>query len=69
MHYLDLPQWGSYLLEGILLFIGLSSTAVVLTRTGRSPYWAFLMLIPFVQIAAIWYLAFSVWSGPLKKTG
>ncbi len=68
MHYLDLPQWGEYLLEGIFLFIGLSSAAVVLTRTGRSPYFAFLLIIPYIQIVAVWYLAFSAWSAPLKKT-
>lgn len=67
MHYLGLPQWGEYLLQGILIFIMLSSAAVVLTRTGRNPYFAFLMIIPFVQIAAVWYLAFSTWSEPLKK--
>ena len=68
MHYLGLPQWGVFLLEGIFLFIGLSSGAVVLTRTGRSPYWVFLMLVPCVQIAAVWYLAFSGWKPALKKT-
>ena len=67
MHYLGLPQWGIFLLQGIFLFIGLSSAAVVLTRTGRSPYWAFLMIVPYVQIAALWYLAFSTWQPALKK--
>lgn len=65
MNYLGLPQWGIYLLEGIFIFIGLASTAVVLTRAGRNPYWAFLMLVPFVQIFAVWYLAFAAW--PRKK--
>ena len=67
MHYLGLPQWGEYLLEGILIFIGIASAAVVLTRMGRSPYFAFLLLIPYVPIIAVWYLAFSVWPAPLKK--
>lgn len=67
IHYLGLPQWGEYLLEGILIFVGIASAAVVLTRTGRNPYFAFLLMVPFVQIAAVWYLAFSTWPEPLKK--
>ena len=67
MHSLGLPQWGNYLLQGLFLFAGLCSGAVVLTRTGRSPYWVFLMLVPYVQIIAIWYLAFSPWKPALKK--
>lgn len=67
MHYLGLPLWGEYLLEGILIFIGISSAAVVLTRAGRNPYFAFLLLIPYMPVIAVWYLAFSVWPKPLKK--
>jgi len=64
-----LPEWALYLLIGVSLFIGISSIAVVLTRMGRSPYWAFLVLVPVVPIVAAWYLAFSVWPKPLKKAG
>lgn len=65
MHYLGLPQWGEYLLQGIFIFIMLACSAVVLTRTGRSPWFAFLMIVPYVQIAAVWMLAFTLW--PKKK--
>jgi hypothetical protein len=62
LNYLGLPQWGQYLLIGILLFILISSSAVVLTRAGRNPYFAFLIIVPvYGQVAAIWYLAFSAW--------
>ena len=61
MHYLGLPVWGQFLLEGILLFVEISAASVVLTRANRNPYFAFLIIIPYVQIVAIWYLAFSKW--------
>jgi hypothetical protein len=67
MQYLGLPEWAQYLLQGILLFVGLSSGAVVLSRAGRSPYFTFLLIVPCVQIAALWYLAFSHWPPALKK--
>lgn len=62
MGFLGLPQWGQYLLIGILLFILISSSAVTLTRTGRNPYFAFLIILPsYAQVAVLWYLAFSKW--------
>ena len=67
MHYLGLPLWAEYLLEGILIFVGLASAAVVLTRAGRNPYLAFVLMVPYVQVAAIWYLAFSPWPATLKR--
>jgi len=68
MGFLNLPEWATYLIEGVLLFAGLSSAAVVLTRTGRSPYWVFLLLLPIVNVLVVWYLAFAAWSAPLKKS-
>jgi hypothetical protein len=67
MQYLGLPLWGEYLLEGILIFIGIASAAVVLTRMGRHPFFALLLLVPYMPVIAIWYLAFCDWPQPLKK--
>jgi hypothetical protein len=67
MHYLGLPQWSEYLLEGILIFVTLSGAAVVLSRGGRNPYFVFLLMVPYVQIAAVWYFAFTVWPLQRKK--
>jgi len=61
MQYLGLPLWGQYLLQGILIFVTLASSAVVLSRAGRSPYLALLMAVPYVQVIALWLFAFSVW--------
>ena len=72
MNYLAaLPSWGMFLVYGIIIFINIAAGAVILTRMGRSPYWAFLLLLPlpyaYALIAAIWYLAFSPWPKALKK--
>lgn len=61
MTYLDLPLWGRYLLQGILVFISIACAAVTLSRAGRSPYYALLIVIPYVQIAALWVFAFTPW--------
>lgn len=63
MAYLDLPLWAQYLLQGIMIFVAMAAGAVTLTRTGRSPWLAFLLIVPLVQIAALWALAFLPWRG------
>lgn len=67
IHYLHWPEWAQYLFEGVLAFIELSCAAVVLTRAGKNPYWAFILLVPYVQVAAVAYLGFATWS-PQNKT-
>lgn len=62
-----LPEWANYLARGIFLFTTLAFTAVVLGRAGRSPYFAFLVIIPYVQIAAVWFFAVCLWPRPDKK--
>lgn len=66
MKYLGLPQWGEYLLQGIFIFALLACAAVALSRAGRSPWLAFLLAVPYVQIVALWAFAFSRW--PKKDT-
>ena len=66
MIYSGLPLWEQYLLQGILIFIYVACSAVVLTRAGRNPYLAFLVVIPYVQILALWIFAFTEWKKTLK---
>lgn len=61
MHDTGLPLWGQYLLQGILIFIALSASAVVLSRAGRSPYLALLLIAPYVNIIALWAFAYTAW--------
>jgi hypothetical protein len=59
----SLPQWAQYLVEGLLIFLLMASSAIVLGRAGKSPWWALLMLVPYnvVVVALIWAFAFSKW--------
>ena len=63
-----LPEWGNYLAQGIFLFTILAFAAVILARAGRSPYFAFFIIIPYVQIAAVWAFAFCLWPRTDKKS-
>jgi uncharacterized membrane protein YhaH (DUF805 family) len=33
----------------------------ILNRTGRSPWWAVLMLVPILNLALVWLFAFVRW--------
>lgn len=46
---------------GIVLTAQIGAAAFILARTGRSPVWALVLLVPFVSIVAIWAFAFARW--------
>lgn len=58
---LSLPQWAEYTLAGIIIVYMMYLVGKILARSGHSPAWSLLLLIPFVQIIAIWYYAFKKW--------
>lgn len=55
------PEWAQYLVRGVLLFVLMACSAVALSRAGRSPYWAVLLIVPYVFIVAVWVFAFCRW--------
>ena len=56
-----LPPWAGYLVLGLLVLGLISCGGFILARLGYKPLWALLMVIPVVQIAAYWALAFMRW--------
>jgi uncharacterized membrane protein YhaH (DUF805 family) len=67
MTLFGMEQWENLLFQGILMFFSLCFSAVILGRAGRSPYWAFLLIIPYVQIVALWMFAFCIWPKTAKR--
>jgi hypothetical protein len=65
------PQWAQYLAQGLLLFALMASSAVVLSRAGKNPYWALFTVIPYVVVAIVWVFAWSRWPkvDSLKDSG
>lgn len=60
---INLPEWGQYLIRGIILCTMLCFSAVVLGRAGRNPYWALLTIVPlpFLLPLLVWGFAFVTW--------
>ena len=55
--------WQQYLFQGIAMAVQLVAAAIVIGRTGRTPYWALLTLVPFffVLVIGIWAFAYCAW--------
>jgi hypothetical protein len=56
-----LPHWLGYLLLGVLVVGLIGCGGFVLARLGISPLWALLLVVPVLQLAAYWWLAFKAW--------
>jgi hypothetical protein len=65
----QLPQWADYLIRGLMMSAMLCVFAVAVSRTGRSPYWALLALlpVPFLLPVLVWIAAFMPWTPPVFK--
>lgn len=57
------PEWLRYLLLGFFMAAQLMTAAIVVGRTGRTPYWALLSVVPvfYVLVVGIWGLAYCRW--------
>lgn len=58
---LGLEPWLGYSIIACLLTYFVSAAGWVLARAGRSPVWVMLLLIPWVNVAAIWAFAYTRW--------
>lgn len=57
----SMPPWLSHLVASLTITYTLCIFGVVFLRTGRSPLWAFVFLLPYVGVVALWILAFTRW--------
>lgn len=58
---LGLPPWVTLLIVAAILLYGMYLAGKVLARAGLNPALALLLLLPFVQIAAVWAFAYMRW--------
>jgi hypothetical protein len=70
MSFADLPEWARYLIQGIAICAQMVFCAIIVTRAGRSPYWALLSVVPlfYVFLIAVWAFAFCHWPKVRKQS-
>lgn len=54
-----------WLIVLIVIAVLLWPLARILKRTGHSPWWALVWLVPVVNVIALWVLAYAKW--PVAK--
>lgn len=62
-----IPEWLSYLVGGLTIFVMMASAAVIAARAGRNPYWALFVIVPFLAPVMIWAFAYVRWPSMEKK--
>lgn len=58
---------GHWLFFVVMVAVLLYPIGRILGRIGLSPFWSILALIPFVNMIALWFLAFIDW--PERERG
>lgn len=66
---ISIPQWVQYLVQGLMIFALLAFTTIILSRAGRSPYFAIFVIVPFLPVVGAWLLAFCKWPEIDRKEG
>jgi len=59
---------GHWLIFAVMVAAVLYPVGRILDRIGLSPFWSVLLLIPLVNLLALWLLAFIDWPGRERKT-
>ncbi|HCS22478.1 MAG TPA: hypothetical protein PLW48_09030 [Alphaproteobacteria bacterium] len=63
----SIPEWLSYLVAGLTIFAMLCAGAVIAARAGRNPYWALLIIVPFLAPVMVWAFAYARWPSMEQK--
>lgn len=58
---LSLPAWLSLLIVSLIVAGRIGFAGFVLAKTGRSPLWALVLMVPLAEILAVWALAYARW--------
>lgn len=55
------PGWLNLLFIGLALTASMGFGAFTLVKTGYSPLWVLLLLVPVAGVAGLWVLAYRRW--------
>lgn len=57
----SLEPWQFYLIISVVMTYTMVAGGWVLAKAGRSPLWVLFLLIPYVNVLAIWVFAYMRW--------
>ena len=59
--FFALPRTLSLFIYGVLLTYSIAAGGFALARSGHKPLWILLMLIPTLNLCALWFWAYCPW--------
>jgi len=65
--FLDLPKTAMLFIYGVLLTYSIAAGGYALARTGIKPLWVLLLLVPTLNLAALWFWAYMKWPAQTKR--
>ncbi len=57
----DLEPWQFYLIISLVMTYSMVAGGWVVAKAGRSPLWVLFLLVPYVNVLAIWLFAYARW--------
>ncbi len=57
----DLEPWQLLLFISVVMTYSMVAAGWVAAKAGRSPLWALLLLVPYVNVLAVWLFAYARW--------
>jgi len=65
---LQQPRWLALSVISLIVFAKMILGGLSLARAGRNPLWVLTLLVPVLDVVALWVFAFSRWPAlPEKK--
>ena len=56
-----LEPWLANLIIGLWIVALMAFASIAVVRMGRSPLWVLALLVPYLNVGVIWYLALTRW--------
>lgn len=66
---LGLEPWQGYLVIALILTYTVSIGGWAVAKAGRSPLWVLLLLIPYLNVLAVWAFAYARWPALERRDG
>lgn len=59
--FIQLPRWIMLSVYGVMLTYSIAAGGFALARGGIKPLWVLLLLVPTVNVVALWVWAYGTW--------
>jgi len=63
------PDWLAWLVVALVVTWTMTAYGLLVIRTGRRGLWGLAVLLPFVGVAVLWWVAYGRWPRERSRAG